>query len=221
MAMKMWEPSTQKNGLPLVPGPSPWYLRSPAATVCTEERTWNWIEDPNLAGLCHLFSPRDEAVLTVDFYCYVQQLPGDRLLVWREWGRQKEDLSANPKIVFDLLDIRKLTSLGDAELVGKEMRAKKERIRFGGGNSHHYELASSLDEGVHSITPPAEYSRLHEVLVLGDYGPSEISSNYWDRMSRAIFAFDFQARKVEVLPQDWFNTGGYDYGYQWITRVLS
>ena len=26
-------------------------------------------------------------------------------------------------------------------------------------------------------------------------------------------------RQVEVFPQDWFNDGSYDFGYQWITRV--
>jgi hypothetical protein len=38
-------------------------------------------------------------------------------------------------------------------------------------------------------------------------------------MSRAIFAFDWLHHRVEVLPQDWFNQGNYDFGYQWIIRV--
>ena len=25
--------------------------------------------------------------------------------------------------------------------------------------------------------------------------------------------------RVEVYPQDWFNEGNLDYGYQWVTRV--
>ena len=38
-------------------------------------------------------------------------------------------------------------------------------------------------------------------------------------MCSAIFAFNFKTATVEVIPQDWFNNGQYDFGYQWITRV--
>ncbi|MBI5301277.1 MAG: hypothetical protein HY868_04000 [Chloroflexi bacterium] len=37
--------------------------------------------------------------------------------------------------------------------------------------------------------------------------------------NRAIFGFSFDKQIVEVYPQDWFNKGDYDFGYQWITRV--
>ena len=51
--------------------------------------------------------------------------------------------------------------------------------------------------------------------MLADYaGPSGA-----DKMARAIFAFDWLKSQVEVIPQDWFNTGNYDFGYQWISRV--
>jgi hypothetical protein len=201
------------------PGPSPWYLSSPSAQVKIKDGTWNWIDNPNLAGLCHLFSPGDEPVLSVDFYSYVQQVPGERLLIWRESRRQERDLCSNPRIVFDLLSGSNLVPLGDAEAVGREMRARKEHIRYSGGHSYRFDLVSSLDEGRHNITPPPEFSELSEVLVLGDFGPSELRSNHWDRMARAIFAFDFKAGLVEVLPQEWFNKGHYDFGYQWISRV--
>lgn len=26
--------------------------------------------------------------------------------------------------------------------------------------------------------------------------------------------------RVEVIPQDWFNQGDFDFGYQWVTRVV-
>jgi hypothetical protein len=217
--MEVSGPPTQRNSSPPVPGPSPWYLSSPSAQVHARDGTWTWIEDPKLAGICHLFSPRDEAVLTVDFYCYVQQLPHERLLIWHEEGRQQSNISPNPRVVFDLLTLTALVPVPDAESVAVNLRAKKNCVRFEGGCAARYEIVTSIEAGIHPITPPREFSELHEVLVLADFGPAELSSNHWDRMSRAIFAFNFQARQLEVMPQDWFNGGGYDYGYQWISRV--
>lgn len=40
-----------------------------------------------------------------------------------------------------------------------------------------------------------------------------------NKITCAIFVFDWKKRQVQVLPQDWFNQGNYDFGYQWITRV--
>lgn len=218
--MQVWVPPTQRNPPPVVPGPSPWYLSSPSAQVHARDGTWTWIEDPKLADICHLFSPRDEAVLTVDFLCYVQQLADDRLLIWHEEGRQQPPaINLNPRIVFDLLTLTALVPVSKPESVAADLREKKDRIRFEGGCAARYEIVTSIEAGIHAIAPPREFSELHEVLVLADYGPAELSSNYWDRMSRAIFAFDFQSRQLEVIPQDWFNKGGYDFGYQWITRV--
>jgi len=216
--MQVWVPPTQRNPPAQVPGPSPWYLSSPAAQLRADDGTWTWIEDPKLAGICHLFSPRDEGVLTVDFNCYVQQLTSDRLLVWHEEGRQPPHVQ-NPKIVFDLVTFPSLLPVRDVVSVAAEMRARKERVRFAGGKGIRYEIVSTIDAGTHSITPPPEFLEMPEILVLADYGPAEASSNQWDRMSRAIFDFNFRNRRLEVVPQDWFNRGGYDFGYQWITRV--
>lgn len=218
-SMPLWLPPTQRNRQAPPPGPSPWYLSSPSAQIHAADGVWTWINDPKLGGVCHLFSPRDQAVLTVDFYCYVQQLPGDRLLIWHEEGRQTPSAAENPKVVFDLLVLTALVPVQDAEVAAAELKANRQRLRYQGGHPVRYELVTSIDAGIHAIGPPPEFGELPETLVLADFGPSEVSSNYADRMYRAIFAFDFSAGQLEVIPQDWFNGGGYDYGYQWITRV--
>ena len=53
--------------------------------------------------------------------------------------------------------------------------------------------------------------------MLADYGLE--AGNHFDTMFRAIFAIDFAAGRVSVLPQRWYNEGPYDFTYQWITRV--
>jgi hypothetical protein len=197
------------------PGPSPWYLHHPAARISTPEGEWHWefFDDATLGGMSRLQSPLGQTVLLVDFQCYVQPLPDARLLVWYEIGSQEAPW--NPSINFALISLRALEAL-DASAVARDMREKKQRVWFIGGEPALYELATTLDPGVHRISSPAQFHDLSETLALADYGHA---SKHFDRMCRAIFAFDFSSGQVTVMPQRWFNEGDYDFGYQWIARV--
>jgi hypothetical protein len=155
----------------------------------------------------------------VGFYCYVKSLPEGRALIWHESGRHPNATNLNPKIVFHLVRLSALTPLTHVDEISSEMKAQKQPVRYVDGDVIPFEQVTSLPEGSHRIVAPAAFQELPEILVLGDFGPPETSSNLWDRMARAIFAFDFKGGHVHVLPQKWFNEGGYDYGYQWITRV--
>lgn len=194
------------------PGPSPWYLRGARARLNTRKGSWIWeiYDGPTLSGLSRLLSPEGETVLFVDFNCYVQPLSGGCLIGWYEMGR---------RVIFTILDLDTLIPLREHLKIAAEIRSKKSRIWFHGGEARIYEVSTALGEGTHSIFPPAEFADLPELLVLADFGPGEDVSNHWDKMYRAIFAFDFKSRQVTVLPQKWFNGGKYDFGYQWITRV--
>jgi hypothetical protein len=200
------------------PGPSPWYLRAPWARVSTVEGDWSWeaYDGPDFAGLSRLLSPSRETMLFVDFYCYVQPLPDARLLIWYEPGRQKP---SNPLVVFALIDLRALEALDDPAAIARDVKAKKEHVHFKGEGAVFWEFSTALDAGTHPISVPAPLRELTETLVLADYGRAGQSSNHFDQMYRAIFAFDFQSGRVSVIPQRWFNEGNYDFGYQWIVRV--
>jgi hypothetical protein len=81
-----------------VPGPSPWYLRAPWAAPKTSLGEWEWesYEGPRLAGLSGLLNPQKKTVLLLDFGFYASSLPGDRLLVWYESGREKNKTTEVP-----------------------------------------------------------------------------------------------------------------------------
>ena len=206
---------------PTTPGPSPWYLEAPWARIKTPKGKWTWdcYDGPRFAGLSRLLSPLGETVLFVDSHCYVQALPGSRLLVWYEIERQEHHKDEVPRILITLLDLDALVPFKNHREIAGEIRSKEERIRFQGGTPTVYEFPTTIDEGVHSISPPAEFTDIPELLVLANFGFQKTTSNQWDKMCRAIFVFDFQTRQVTVLPQKWFNEGSYDFGYQWIARV--
>src|ERR1044071_5887092 len=81
--------------------------------------------------------------------------------------------------------------------------------------SEHWETSPYMKAGVHPVTIPYDWSPYGETLVLADHEDFDLNN----KMAVAIFAFSWAKSQVEVFPQDWFNTGDYDFGYQWITRV--
>jgi len=219
--MRFWFTKSKPKVTANPPGPSPWYLRRPEARLKTQEGlwTWNFYDGPTLAGLSRLVSPKGETVLFVDFNCYIQPLSADRVLIWYESGRREEEKRKTPRIAFTIVSLPALVPFEDPQGAAVEMRAKKDRVRFEGGLPRFYEVATTLNEGTHPISPPPEFVELPELLILADFGPAEVASNHWDKMCKAIFAVEFKLHQVTVLPQEWFNSGRYDFGYQWITRV--
>ena len=203
------------------PGPSPWYLRSPNASIRTPSGEWSWrsYDDERTSGISRLISPSGETVLFLEFNCYVLPLNSEHILIWYETGREAEECTIQPKIIFLTLDISKLEAFKNHQLMAQQLRDEKRKVLFQGGSPVEFEFISSVLEGTHVINAPKSFSELGEILVLADYGEVENSSNHWDKMYRAIYSFKFAHDFVEVLPQKWFNEGDYDFDYQWITRV--
>jgi hypothetical protein len=199
---------------PTTPGPSPWYLRGSSARIKVHGQSCSWesYDGPTLSGLSRLRTPGGDTLMFVDFYCYVQALNNESLLVWYEVDRGQ----ISPRIVFTLVDCRTLHVLENASSEAADIKTKKDKLRFRGGDPVTFEFPTGVNEGRHPISSPMEFDALPEVLALADFGPLEMQSN---EMRRAIFAFDFKSKHVSVMPQRWFNEGGYDFGYQWITRV--
>ncbi len=207
------------NGPLTAPGPSPWYLAAPSAAPTTAAGGWTWArrEEPESGGFSTLLTPDGEPVLRIDSHCYVCPLPDDRLLAWHVSDGHASDTAAAPHVTFVVLELNALVSLRGIGVVGRDVDAFRRWLWFDGGSPVSFSFRTDVGEGTHTLAPPVEFRALPELLVLADYGSER--SNGFDRMYRAIFAFDFSAGCVSVLPQRWFNEGKYDFSYEWITRV--
>lgn len=191
-------------------GPSPWACRGRSRTVNGISYRFQDIDSTGaLCGITALQDSIGRTFLLLDFHCYVDFLDDGSVLLWRQSGDEK-----NRRIVFDCLNLTSLEPILEPRSVAADMRQRKLGISPM-QRSEHWELSPELEAGTHSLSPPYDWSCFAETLVLGDIG----ESNYFDKASRAIFAFDWVQRIVQVFPQDWFNTGTYDFGYQWIARV--
>lgn len=192
-------------------GPSPWAFRNRSFTH--QGTTYQFQEiapkSGTFSGLTALQDSNGATLIIFDFQCYISVNDDGFVLLWREL----RDIKQN-EVVFDSFDLSTLRPLSMPLVTATALRLKKSGISPL-PDSQHWQFSSSLEFGTHSFSIPHDWSRFGETLVLANYA----ESNGYDKMARAIFAFDWQKRRVEIFPQDWFNLGNYDFGYQWITRV--
>jgi hypothetical protein len=199
---------TEPRSLRLPIGPSPWGFVNRSVKV--QGNSYRFKEtvsnDRELSGLISLQNPNGLTLLVLDFYCYARLLDDGTALLWRE---------TENKIAFDRFHLSSLQPVEDLLVTAKTVREKK--LGYSPLSiSQHWEISPHLSAGKpHPFDIPFDWSPFEETLVLTDHSDSD----GFDKMARAILAFDWSKRQVEVFPQDWFNQGDYDFGYQWITRV--
>jgi hypothetical protein len=100
------------------------------------------------------------------------------------------------------------------------MRREKSHVYYSGKPDCFFTCTSALHAGIHKLDDvPTKFTNLGEILVLADYYPEGEPLHFYSKMRKSIFAFDFRISQVEVIPQDWYNKGNYDFAYEWIARV--
>jgi len=192
-------------------GPSPWAWcdRSQIiGDVCY--RFSDLGENNNLSGITKVVNGNDEVVLLLDFKVYARFFDDGRGLMWWEEGEKK-----HKQIAITSFRLSSLLPIDDPVKAAKRIRDEKNKV-FGLHGIEIVRIPCFLDSGLHAIAAPAEWKDFEETLVLADH---TLGSNGFDVMHRALFVFDWIAQQVTVLPQDWFNNGAHDFGYQWIAQM--
>lgn len=78
------------------------------------------------------------------------------------------------------------------------------------------EIRCAYPPGKHDLFLPPTFDRVPEFFIVAENPTLPKPSG---TASFCIYAIDPAAHSIEVYPQDWFNDGRPDYGYQWITCV--
>jgi len=146
------------------------------------------------------------------FYCYVVGLPTHRLLIWHHVGEQR-----SPRAIrVSLLDTSLLQPLDKIPDFGSESEI---HTAFRGDPVAVIDLPTSLGTGVHSTVFPEELRSLSEILVLAHASPPDRKPARGQSWVEALYILRPPEHAVEVLPLDWWNSGDFDFGYEWITQI--
>ena len=143
-------------------------------------------------------------VVALGYYNYVMMLDESSILIWYQ-----NTTRIGPPAPVRLLVIQpgQLTSLGDT--VGDKVG-----VLIGGKASAEMSLKTVDATEELRAEFPEQLRSMDELLVLCRCsGISEGGGNL------ALLVAYPRRSAYRLYPQDWFNSGGMDYGYQWVTRV--
>jgi hypothetical protein len=198
-----------------IPGPSPWYLRKNAPAV--KGFRWQPAEPnhPAAGGKTLLVGP-DGPVAALSFYNYVMALDESTLLVWNQGLGLTEVAPSEPVRLF-VIEPNRLRPLdSDLNVLFERMKTQKELVALGGNTSAEMSLSTRVVDEELKAEFPEPLQSVEELLIL-----CHSSGIATERGSVDLALLVAHPRRSEyrLYPQDWFNTAGLDYGYQWVTRV--
>ena len=201
-----------------VPGPSPWYLNGTEVSTRTGLIRWRSAGDESpFAGKSLLVDTNEQVLALTDFNCYVRPLGEDRLLV--QYAEEEgEGPLLRRDVRFRVFDTNALHPITDLEAAYARL-SRKYRFHAAGGEITSVALSTALDDGVHTVELPEALHGVGEQFVLVGSTADGRRDNHFDQMHLRLWILDAPQRRLEIIPQDWFNRGPYDFMYQWVTRA--
>lgn len=208
--MALPDPDTAYRLLREASGPSPWWCHAPIRSALGS-LTWKKVTEP--PGFNVLLDSEGLPRLGLPMYVWFRVLDEGRMLLWSREQRAEQVPPA--PIVVQLINVDHLRRLADLEewlaqrpppvdphfLIAPEFQAR-------------VEISAAYEPGAHDLSLPSPFDRVPEFFVVAENPALPKAAG---TASFCIYAVDPAARRIEVFPQDWFNDGTPDYGYQWIT----
>lgn len=194
------------------PGPAPWYVRGQEPGVTCRGRPPAWVEaDPE--GPFHgdmVLDDDGKSLLFVRMYTIVGPVGENRLLV--AFKRRQPDV-----LHLHLFHADDLQPIDDPRMVGQVIENPDQPYWAAGEPEAQVVISRRLAPGVHPFHFPAPFSTVGETVLVTHLVRPGAPAN--ETRSTALVVLQPEARRLEVIPQTWFNEGDYQHGYQWITRA--
>lgn len=191
------------------PGPSPWYLRGDPPII----PGFRWEEQTAFTLLVGENGP----VAAFGMYNYIMALDGIKLLVWNQRSRPSYSGPSEP-INISIIEPHQLRTL-DNDFATSWETAKSYRGGFilGGEPLPRMMLQTTNAEDEIAAEFPAQFHPLEEILILCHSSGIPDKPNCVDL---ALIVAQPRLSKYRLYPQDWFNCSDFDFGYQWVTRIV-
>lgn len=196
------------------PGPSPWYLRGSSPRI--PGFRWSPAGESSQTAGATILSNRHGPVLILDFHNYVSCVDSETILVWHQ---RFVDSGPTPPVVmriFRLADLRPVE--GDLEALCESMRRAEAPFAASGRPLCECSIPTTVANERRELVFPKQLCHIEELLILCHSSGVEDSST-WERSNLALLVARPGDGTYQLFPQDWFNSAGLDYGYQWVTRV--
>jgi hypothetical protein len=143
-------------------------------------------------------------------------LDDGRLLVWHQ---QPPDGARTGPVVLRMFHLRELRPLeGDRAALCGSMRGAHQPFLSATPPALEFEVPTAVVGVRQPLTFPEALRHIPELLILCASSGIRPETTA-DRGNLGLMAASPRDGVFEIFPQDWFNEGGFDYGYEWVTRV--
>ncbi len=184
-------------------GPTPWYAKRLPPMEGPGGRKLGW----EMSGPVTVVDEVDrlQKYMVLGFYCWVQVLNDSRFVVWNHLGEQRQPRA----VAIRLFDSSKFQTL-DRPPTYRRLSREEDPVAYSGGEVSRIELPVSWEPGSHPLDVPLEMRSLPELFLLVDWRPGR----------NALYVVQPTLGTVAVHPVTWWNEGEFDFGYEWITRIV-
>jgi hypothetical protein len=180
-------------------GPAPWF--APLPPDC-DSGTLRWVNPGDSSGCLLLRNDDDAVVLALARYTCAYRIAPSRLLCC------SSNANGVTLRLFDSFDV----PVGDTSAAVERLQSTGFGVAWESGLA--WELRLPVDSaGTISVDFPDVLADVHELLVLASV------TFLLGGHARVLLQLRPSHGEIAFYPQDWFNQGDYDFGYQWPTVV--
>jgi hypothetical protein len=211
-----WKKESFKEILKNAPGPSPWYIRAFPPHI--EGFRWgDSPDDENCSGITTLRNSNGKLLALFDFDNYILPLKSGEILIWHQ---PYESNAPTKDIACMIINPNNLLPIGNELLpLCKKLRKSKISSMMNGSEIVHFKIPTNVPpEQKIDFEFPVQLHELPEFLILC-HSSGICEANSYEEENIGLLVAVPEKSSFTIFPQVWFNKGGLDYGYQWITRV--
>jgi hypothetical protein len=144
-------------------------------------------------------------------YCYVWKFSPDHFVVWHH-RESKQTGQRSGSVQFALYNAALQKPISDLDSALRLLHSEKQSFVASEPPLAEYEITSDRAPGSYDLKFPVAFASCPELFVL-------IADHSWDTPQLHLWIIDPIKQTIQIVSQDWFTTGPYDFGYQWVTRV--
>lgn len=177
---------------------------------------WQSAGDAPLSAGKTLLVGANGPVAVLNFYNHVMTLDESLLLVWYQ---QYSGGTPTPPVRLLVIQPNRLSTLGSLDAVFEKMNNDRTPVIVGGEVLAECSLDTSNCTDELRAEFPEQLQANDELLILCKSSGLAVPPG-GEGGNLALLVARPREFTYRLYPQDWFNSGGMDYGYQWVTRVM-
>lgn len=214
------ESKDQQNGranlMDNAPFLSPWYLQEDKPILNKDDKQLNFKSESETITLN---DNQKNCLGVIEIYSYI--LPSEDNQSFLIWNRSLEKVIGLQTITIKYYETNKLTAIENKSKKIFEIKKEKLPYYFNTEPTAEFSFKFNPNETEMKIEFPEEFKKFKHCLLITElenlyYNPNP--NNFWHNTT--ILELNLEHGFVYNYPQDWFNKGNGDFGYQWITRAI-